>query len=96
MSENTHQEAPSEQSDKPVPREVLDKLRQMDQARSRFGQQLLDLESERIFLLANVRRLDDERSKLFSALLVERGYSPDTPAQIDPETGLLTPIKQSP
>lgn len=84
---------PEPQPDKPVPKEVLERLRDMDMTRSRLGQQLLDLENEKIFLLANTRRLDEERGKLFSALLIERGHAPNTPAQIHPETGLLSLLK---
>jgi len=79
--------------DTPVPPEVLERLRDMELTRSRIGHQLIDLENERISLIAGARRIDDERNKLFHVLLVERGLAPNTPVSIDPETGLMSQIK---
>jgi lipase chaperone LimK len=79
--------------EQPVPQEVIDRLDELDRVRSRLGQQLLDLENERISILATSRKLDEERGKIFQALLVERGLSPDTPVRIDPKTRVLSVIK---
>lgn len=82
--------------DTPVPPETLERLREMEMTRSRIGHQLIDLENERISLIAGARRIDDERNKLFHVLLMERGLPPNTAAQIDPETGLLSQITRPP
>jgi hypothetical protein len=80
----------------PVQKESLDRLRDMEITRTRLGHQLIDLENEKISILAAARRIDDERNKLFQVLLMERGLAPNTPASIDPETGVLTVLQQKP
>lgn len=80
----------------PVPKESLGRLRDLEVTRTRLGHQLIDLENEKISILATARRIDDERNKLFQVLLMERGLPPNTPASIDPETGVLTVLQQPP
>lgn len=70
----------------PVPQEVIDKLRQMDEAQARIGREMLTLKKREVFLLASSKRLDDENERLFGSLLVERGLDPSTPVELDAKT----------
>jgi hypothetical protein len=54
---------------------------------------LLDMEQEKVRILVEARRLDDERTKLFTHVLASRGLMPGIPVEIDPETGKISLIK---
>lgn len=77
-------------ADDPVEPETLDQFRRLQEARSKFANNLLSLEQEKIQLLAAVKKIDDQSSRLFEACLVERGLAPDTGVEIDPRTGKIT------
>lgn len=74
----------------PVGKEILDKLGELEGVRSEIGNQLLDIKNEEIKLLAAARKVDEERYRLFERCLMERGLAPNTPANINAQTGLLT------
>lgn len=81
----------------PVGKETLDKLGELEGVRSEIGNQLLDIKNEEIKLLAAARKVDEERYRLFERCLMERGLAPNTPANINAQTGLITligPIEQ--
>ena len=73
----------------PVSKEVLQELKQLQQNRQSIGEHLLDLEVERVRLLAAVQRLDSEKIRIFEGILMERGLPPNAVVEIDAETGLL-------
>jgi hypothetical protein len=82
-------------SDDPVDAETLEHFRKLQEARQRFADSLLSLEQEKIQLLAAVKKLDDQRNRLFESCLVERGLAPDTQVEIDARTGKITgPAKE--
>lgn len=74
----------------PISPEILAEFKQLSEARSILASQLLDIDLTRIKLLAAAKKLVDQNARLFEAMLIERGLSPNTPAEIDPKTGLLT------
>lgn len=75
--------------DDPVDSETLEQFRGLQEARQRFADTLLSLEQEKIRLLAGVKKLDDQRNRLFENCLVERGLAPDTEVEIDARTGKI-------
>jgi hypothetical protein len=80
----------------PVDAETLEHFRKLQEARQRFAESLLSLEQEKIQLLAAVKKLDDQRNRLFEGCLVERGMTPDTEVEIDARTGRISgPSKET-
>jgi hypothetical protein len=67
----------------PVPPPILAQFEELAQARTRFSNSLMNLEQEKIRILAATRRIDDQRDRLFEQVLVERGLAPNTPVEID-------------
>ncbi len=74
----------------PVDSETLEQLRRVQEARQRFADTLLSLEQDKIQLLAGVKKLDDQRNRLFEGFLVERGIAPNVQVEIDARTGKIT------
>lgn len=76
-------------SEDPVERAVLDQLRELQDSRLQIAENLLEMEQAKIQLLASAKRLDDQRSRIFQAILVDRGLPPTLPAEIDARSGKL-------
>lgn len=76
-------------ADDPVEREVLEQLRELQDSRLQIAENLLDLEQTKIQLLASAKRVDDQRGRIFQAILVSRGLSPTLSAEIDARSGKL-------
>jgi len=73
----------------PVDPETLNEFGRLLETRQHFAESLLTLEQDKIQLLAAVRKVDDQRSRLFQKCLVDRGLPPDTTAEIDAKTGVV-------
>jgi len=80
----------------PVSPDVLKKMAQITAARSQLGDQLLDLEHEKIKILVSARQLDEEKQKLFAKELSDRGLGPNTPVEVDAKTGVITFAQDTP
>lgn len=80
----------------PIGKEALDKLAELESAEINTALNLKALRQEEIKLLAADRRIEDERQKLFQKILMDRGLAPNTPAQIDPATGKIILMKNTP
>lgn len=78
----------------PVAPETLQQLRQLHEARLHLCERAVDLDQEKIQVLAAVKRLDDQKRRVFEAILVDRGLSPQTQVEIDSRTGKLVSIEQ--
>ena len=65
-------------------------LQRLQQSRMSLGERLLDLEAEKVRLLAAVQRLDNEKTRVFEGILMERGLPPNSVVEIDAETGAIT------
>jgi hypothetical protein len=76
--------------DTPVAKDVLMGLQRLQQSRMSLGERLLDLEAEKVRLLAAVQRLDNEKTRVFEGILMERGLPPNSVVEIDAETGAIT------
>lgn len=103
MSEdqNVPQEAPQVEEPKltlkdPVDKEVLADLRRLQEARLQLGNNLLDVEQERVRIMAMTNRLDAQKTQMFDRILTERGLPPNLPVKIDSETGLVSPLQPQP
>lgn len=95
MSNQTNGEAQRLTADDPVPAETLQAFSQIRTAQSDLGLQLLDLEDQKIRILAANKKLREQRDRLFHAVLMERGLSPHTPVEIDGKTGRIT-VRKAP
>lgn len=78
----------------PVVGETLQQLRQLHDARLHLCERAVNLEQERIQILAAIKRLDDQKQRMFDSILVERGVPPQTQVEIDGRTGTLRMISQ--
>jgi hypothetical protein len=73
----------------PVPAEVLDQFHKLDEARFNIAIQLLNMEQNRIKLLAAAHQIDEQQRRLYEAVLMERGLVPNAGVEIDSQTGVL-------
>lgn len=80
----------------PVEPEVLKKLAELRDSRLRIGDQVLDLEGEKVRLLVAVRQIDAEKQRAFEKILMERGLPPTFPVEIDGQTGKIKPLAPPP
>ena len=71
----------------PVQADVLAKFSELDGARYELGLRLLELEQERVRVLAAAHQVDQQRQRLFEQVLIERGLQPGTPVSINDKTG---------
>jgi hypothetical protein len=95
MNENTQEQtSPPEikklSPDAPVDGEVLQRLQQVQHARLQVADRLLDLEMEKVRLLASAQRIDNEKTRIFEGILMERGLPPNSIVEVDAETGIIT------
>ena len=74
----------------PISPDVLKRMAQVSAARSQLGDQLLDLEHEKIKILVSARQLDEEKQRLFAKELTDRGLNPGTPVEVDAKTGQIS------
>ena len=81
-------------ADDPVAPEMRQQLRQLHDARLHMCERAVDLDQEKIQVLAAIKRLDDQKHRVFEAILVERGLPPQTQVEIDGRTGKLKPLQQ--
>lgn len=73
----------------PVPLETLQQFNQLESARVEIAMRVLELEQERVRLLAGAHQLDQQQRRMFEKVLVERGLQANTPVDIDSTTGQL-------
>ena len=81
--------------DDPVPSETLKELTSLDRAHLELGGQLLAVEQERVRILSTAHQVEQQRKRLFEAILMERGMSPSTEVEIDSTTGKLTVMNRN-
>jgi hypothetical protein len=73
----------------PVDAATLKRVGELFTRRHQLGDMMLDIEHEKVKILVESRRVEDERRKLFAHILASRGLDPDTACEIDSETGRL-------
>lgn len=79
----------------PMDAATLKRIGEIQSRRFQLGDMLLDLEQERVKILVEGRRLDEERQQLFSQALTSRGLKPNVPVEVDPETGKISLIQMN-
>jgi len=82
--------------DDPIAPEALQQLAALSNARMDLCDKNASLDQEKIAILAALKRLDDQKTKLFESLLVERGLAPDTEVTINPRTGKMQQLRRKP
>jgi len=75
--------------DDPLSREEMAQLDLLEDAYQQVGRRMLDIELEKVQILAAGRRLRGQRMELFDNILVNRGLDPKTPCEVDPRTHRL-------
>ncbi len=80
----------------PVDTETRKRLEELSAARYELGERLLEIEQEKVRLLVAANRVDEERSRLFEKVLMERGLPPNTPIEIEAQTGALKVLRAPP
>lgn len=73
----------------PVDPETLAKLSEVENAKLQVGAQLLELEQDRVRLLAAAHRLEEQRMRVYEKILIDRGVTGHEPVEIDAETGAI-------
>ena len=71
----------------PVGPEDLGRLNNLQVARRSLADKLLQLETEKIRLMAASKRVDDEWNGLFQRVASERGIDPSSLFDVNPNTG---------
>lgn len=71
----------------PVSAEDLARLEQLKIARGGMANRLLDLEEEKIKILAATKRVSDEWNGLLARIAQERGIDPNSHFEVNPRTG---------
>lgn len=79
----------------PVSPETLKKFEELDSARYELASRLLDLEQERVRLLAAAHQVDQQRQRLFEKVLLERGLDPATAVSINDKTGAINVLESA-
>jgi hypothetical protein len=70
----------------PITQEQLDQLDQLQTAWTGLAEENARLDQKKIQLLAALKRIGDEQTRLFEILQVERGLSPRAKISIDPKS----------
>jgi hypothetical protein len=89
MSDETNKLTPND----PVDAQTRKKLEELGAARYDVADKLLELEQEKVKILVAANRLDEERSRTFEKILMDRGLAPNTPVEIEAQTGNLRVLR---
>lgn len=76
----------------PVDPEVVSQLEDLSQAKMEIAQAMLELEQEKVGLLAHAHRVDQQTKRLFDGVLLERGIDPATRVTVS-KSGEITLVK---
>lgn len=82
--------------DDPVPQETLGQFSDLTQARIELAERVVDMEQQKIYALAAIKRVDEQKSRLWEAILMERGVDPKASIQVDSKTGKLFRQEEQP
>lgn len=73
----------------PISKEVLAHLELIYEKRAGLAERVMDLEMQRVRLVALASGLDEERARIFQRELTLRGLPPSTKISVDPVTGKI-------
>jgi hypothetical protein len=77
----------------PVDPATLKRVGEITQRRWALGEMNLDLDHEKVKILVEARKLDDERKAIFAKILSERGLAPNMAVEVDPDNGKIELVK---
>jgi hypothetical protein len=80
--------------DTPVDQATLDRLGDLQEKRFQLGNTMIDLELEKVKVMALARQIDGEVHKLFEVELIKRGLPPQAVVEIDPTTRMMRVLSQ--
>jgi molybdate-binding protein len=78
----------------PVDQDTLERFAQLDYSASQIGRRFVDMEMERVRLVRSCASIEQERTKLFEKVLLDRGLAPNTVVHINPQTGEIKTEEQ--
>lgn len=74
----------------PVSPDDLSRLAELDKTKTALALRLLDLENDKIRIMAASRRIEDEWGGLFRRFVEERGLDPQTRIEVNYKTGAVS------
>jgi hypothetical protein len=94
QNQNPAPKTPRLSPDAPVDAETLAKFETLTNSRLALGDELLDLEIRKVRLLAAAQRIDNEKSRLWEIVCMERGLPLTGAWEIDPQTGVIDDVRK--
>ncbi len=79
----------------PVDFETMKQIEDLSGRWYDLGGQLLELEQRKVGLLVASKGIDQEKARIFNQILVSRGLPPNTPIEIEAETGKIVIVRQA-
>jgi hypothetical protein len=79
----------------PVDPETLATFNKLEEVKHDIAIKLLELEQDKVRLLATAHRVDEQVQRTFERVLVDRGLPPSTQVDIDSKSGQLT-VRKAP
>jgi len=76
-----------------VDAETLGQFAELQSTKQHLAMQLLSLEQQKIEIIRSANRLDDQCQRLYEAVLVARGESPNLLVEIDSTSGKITRLE---
>lgn len=74
----------------PIDSETLTHFKALRDTRLTLSETFVNLELEKIRVLAAIKELDKQNARLFERCVVDRGLPPETEIDLDSETGRIT------
>lgn len=81
--------------DDPIDASTLASFSSLEAAKYDVALQLLEIEQDKVKLLAAAHRIDEQRQRTFERVLMERGLPPTSRVEVDGKTGkikVLAPV----
>lgn len=82
--------------DDPVEEGIIEQLGQLQDSWMSLAERNTHLDQEKIHILAALKRIDDEKGKIFERALIERGLSPVLAVEIDAKSRKLKVLQDAP
>lgn len=74
----------------PVSPEALERLNELERGQYQIALRLLQLEEDKVKLLAASHQVNQQRQRMFEQVLMERGMPPQSQVEIDSDSGKIT------
>ncbi len=80
----------------PVDEGMINRLGELQESWSNLAERNTQLDQEKIHILAALKRIDDEKGRLFEQVLIDRGLAPTRHIEIDAKTRLVRLLDEEP